>query len=188
MAADTLSSASIVALDVMNPGNAGGPIAILTSGEGSQADVRDLSDFVTPTALGLANTGSKYKILRVSPEIKIKALTLVADGVLDSSTGLALDVGAYYSDSTVDGTPAALQGTAISVNCFLAIGAAFQSSSTADVNALTAFSLPNRNKRLWEALGLSANPGGNIDIVVAVHTAATTAASHNLGLRLAFAK
>lgn len=186
MAADTLSSASITALDVMTAGT--GPIAIPTSGEGSQSDSRDLSDYVTPTALGLANTGSKYKILRVSPEIKVKALNLVVDGALDSSTGLVLDVGAYYSDSTVDGTPAALQGTAISVNCFLAAGVAFQSSAVGDVNALTAFTLPNRNKRLWEALGLTTNPGGNIDIVVAVHTAATTAASHNLGLRLAFSK
>lgn len=186
MAADTLSSASITALDVMTAGT--GPIAIPTSGEGSQSDIRDLSDYVTPTALGLANTGSKYKVLRVSPEIKVKALTLVVDGVLDSSTGLALDVGAYYSDSTVDGTPAALQGTVISVNCFLAAQTAFQSSAVQDVNALLAFSLPNRNKRLWEALGLASNPGGNIDIVVAVHTAATTAASHDLGLRLAFSK
>lgn len=186
MAADTLSSASITALDVMNAGT--GPISAVTSGEGAQSDSRDLTDYVLPTALGLANTGSKYKVLRVSPEIKIKALTASVDGALDSSTGLALDVGAYYSDSTVDGTPVALQGTAISVNCFYAAGTAFQSSAVADVNVLTAFSVVNRNKRLWEALGLSANPGGNIDIVVAVHTAATTAASHNLGLRLAFSK
>jgi hypothetical protein len=31
-------------------------------------------------------------------------------------------------------------------------------------------------------LGLSANPGGNIDIVLAVHTAATGAASHEVGV------
>lgn len=186
MAADILSSASITALDTMNSGT--GPIPALTAGEGAQSDTRELSDFVTPTALGLVNTGSKYKVLRVSPEIKLKTLTAKVDGVLDSSTGLAFDVGAYYSDSTVDGTPIALQGTAISVNCFFAAGAVFQSSSVTDVNVLTAFSLPNRNKRLWEALGLAANPGGNIDIVVAVHTAATTAASHNLGLSAGFSK
>lgn len=186
MAADVLSSASITALDVMTAGT--GPIVAATSGVGASSDSRELSDYVLPTALGLANTGSKYKILRVSPEIKLKSLTAKVDGVLDSSTGLVLDVGAYYSDSTVDGTPVALQGTAISVNCFFAAGNAFQSSSLTDVNVLTAFSLPNRQKRLWDALGLAANPGGNIDIVIAVHTAATTAASHNLGLSAGYSK
>lgn len=181
MAADTLSSASITNLDAF-------PVVANTAGEGAQTDSREQSDYVKPTTAGLVDTGSKYKLLRVSPEIKLKSLVAIVDGVLDSSTGLAIDVGAYYSDSTVDGTPTALQGTSISVNCFAAALAVFQSSSVADVNVLTAFSLPKRNQRLWEALGLSANPGGSIDIVVAVHTAATTAASHNLGLRAMFSK
>lgn len=186
MTADALSSASITALDVMNPGNAGGPIAIPSAGEGSSGKRQSISDYVTPTAAGLADTGSKYKLVRVSPEIKLKKLKLNISAAIESSTGLAVDVGAYYSDSTVDGTPAALQGTSISVNCFAAALAVYHSSAIGEVDVLSSFSPDKRNQRLWEALGLSANPGGNIDIVLAVHTAATGAASNKVGIDAEF--
>lgn len=185
MSADALSSASITALD--NFSTTGNPIAEGTTGIGARAYLLQVNDFVTPTTGGLADTGSKYKLVRVSWDIKLKELILSVDGAIETSTGLALDVGAYYSDSTVDGTPAALQGTAVSVNCFAAILTGFRSSAVADLNALGAFGQAKRNKRLWDALGLSANPGGFCDIVVAVHTAATGAASVALGASAKFA-
>lgn len=182
MVADAISSASITALDSLNSVSTGGPIAIPTSGEGSSGKTHDISDYVTPTAAGLADTGSKYKLVRVSPEIKLKDLKLAVTAAIETSTGLAFDVGAYYSDSTVDGTPSALQGTVISVNCFAAVVTGFRSSALGSVDVLTAFSVIKRNQRLWEALGLTSNPGGNIDVVLAVHTAATGAASVPIGV------
>lgn len=186
MVQDLINSASIVALDSLNSNGLGGPIAIPTSGEGSSGKLQDISDYVTPTAAGLADTTSKYKLVRVSPEIKLKELKLAITAAIETSTGLALNVGAYYSDSTVDGTPAALQGTAISVNCFGAALIGFRSSALGPVDALTAFSVVKRNQRLWEALGLSTNPGGNIDVVLAVQAAATGAVSVPIGVDLKF--
>lgn len=177
MAADTLKSLSITNLDAT-------PLVVNATGNGANGYEKNITDFVTPTALGLANTGSTYKTVRIPSTAKLKGISLTADAALDSSTGLALDVGAYYSDSTTDGTQAVNQGTAISVNCFAA-AIVFQSAFQ-KVNALTAFTVANRQLPLWKALGLASDPAGFIDVVVAVHTAATTAASHALGIDVAY--
>lgn len=171
MAADTLKSLSITNLDAI-------PIVPNATGVGAEGYYKNESDFVTPTTGGLGSTLSTYKVLRVPTNIKLKALSLSADAALDTSTGLVLDVGAYYSDSTNDSTAAANQGVLISANCFAA-AIAFQATFQ-KVNALSAYAVANFNQPLWKGLGLATDPGGFIDIVVAVHTVATTAASHNL--------
>ena len=183
MAADTLSSASITNLDSF-------PVVANTAGVGATADMKEVSDYVTPTTGGLASTGSKYKLVRLPTYAKVKDLTLAADGALDTNgtPTLAVDVGAYWSDSTVDGTPANLQGTVISANCFAA-AVAFGAAGNLKLSADSAWSVANRNLPLWVALGISAGPtgsppGGFIDVVLAVHTAAATAASQKTGIRV----
>lgn len=175
---DTLLSQSITNLD-------SNPIVANTAGVGARADFDEISDFVTPTTGGLGSTSSIYKMVRLPMYAKVKELTLTADAALDTSTGLVLDVGAYYSDSTNDGTPANLQGTLISQNCFAA-AIPFQATFQR-VAADSAWAVANKNLPLWVALGLSAGPTGAppvgmIDVVVKVHTIATAAASHNLGI------
>lgn len=181
MTADALKSASITNLDAT-------PVVANTTGAGAPGNLRSVAGSVLPTTGGLGDTGSKYKMVRLPWTAKLKKLTLSVDGALDSSTGLALDVGAYYSDSTVDGTPVALQGTAVDVNYFAAALTGFRSSAVADLNALrgSQFLFAMRNQPLWQALGLSANPGGFCDIVVAVQAAATTAAAAVLGATAEF--
>lgn len=174
MAADTLKSLSITNLDAT-------PIVSNATGVGANGYVKDVSDFVTPTAAGLVATTSTYKFLRVPTNIKLKALKLNADAHLDSSSGLLLDVGAYYSDAANDGTAQANQGVLISANCFAA-AIDFHTAFT-EQNALVAFGAAKRNQPLWKALALAADPGGFFDIVVAVNTAATTAVSNVLQAR-----
>lgn len=164
---DTLKSVSITNLDAV-------PIVPNATGVGAVGYLKNVSDFITPTGAGLQLTTSTYKMLRVPTTIKLKALTMAADGALDTSTGLALDVGAYYSDSKNDGTAVANQGVLISAACFSAINIAFRSSAHAKTDVLDALAVAKRNQPLWKAVGLASDPGGNIDIVVAVHTAATT--------------
>lgn len=182
MVADALSSQSITNLNAS-------PIVPNTTGIGATSELFENSDFVTPTTGGLASTSSKYKLLRVSPEIKLKELRAFAIAALDSNVSptLSIDVGAYYSDSTTDGTPAALAGTAISANAFASI-VLFGAATTLNVDALSNFSPANRNKRLWDALGLSSNPGGNIDIVVAIHAVAATAVASPFAISAKFSK
>lgn len=178
----TAKSASIVnqdsVLPVANP-----------TGNGAQGYERNISDSVAVTTGQLGTTATIIGLVRVSSNIKLKSITLTSDAALDSSTGLTLDVGAYYSDAyatngVVDGTPPALSGTAISVNAFSAI-LVFQGTFQ-NVYALKSFAVANKNKPLWQALGLAADPGGFIDVVVAVHAAATTAVAGNLGISAAF--
>lgn len=182
MAAQLASSASITNLDASGPA----PV-YTTSGQGASAVARTQNDYVAVTTAGLGNTGTKLKILRLKSNVKLKRVILSADTALDTngSPTLTLDVGAYYSDSTVDGTAVANQGVVISANAFsaiLAFGATFQNVA-ADAKWTTVM----RNQELWQALGLSSNPGGFIDIVVAVHATAATAAAGNLEIRVEFA-
>lgn len=181
MAADTLKSLSITALDATPP-----PTLTYGTGEGVQGYGKDIGDWVLPTTGGLVSTSSIYKLVRMPTNAKLKSLVLSVDGLLDTGTSLTLDVGAYYSDATNDGTAVANQGVLISANCFLAASTAYQSSAVADVNALAAYSVKNRNLPLWLGLGLATDPGGMIDVVLAVHAAAQTAAAHNVGIKAAF--
>ena len=182
MAAQLASSASITNLDTLGPG----PIAN-TGGQGAPAFSRIINDYVAVTTAGLGNTGTKLKVVRLKSNVKLKRLILNTDAALDTngSPTLAFDVGAYYSDSTVDGTAVANQGAVISVNAFaaaLAFGATFQ-----NVAADAKLTAAGHNQELWNFLGLDSNPGGYIDIVVAVHTIAATAVAGNLEIRAEFA-
>jgi hypothetical protein len=193
MSADTLKSASITNLDAST-------LTPNTSGEGGAGILREISDFVTPTTGGLGDTTSTYRILRLASNVVLKALRLEAGAVLDSggaSAALKVDVGAYYSDSTNnDGTAPANSGVVINDNCF-ADARAF--GTTADnvvsgiakqgdlnVDAMSSLNRNLINSQLWKQVGLSSDPGGYIDIVVTVETAANTAVATPFALRAMF--
>ena len=181
MAADSVKSASITTLDAASPSLS----ASLIEGAGAAGRLNDHSDFVTMTSGGLASTASLYKMVRLHSQCTIKLARLFVKGGMDSSTGLAIDLGAYYSDSINDGTPASLQGTLISANCFVSNVAFGQSGAGSDINALSNLDANLRNSQLWQQVGLSSDPGGYIDIVLAVHTVASgTATAGNVVLNV----
>jgi hypothetical protein len=183
MAADTVKSASITNLDAA-PQNATASNG-LTEGVGAAGRLNDHSDYVTMTTGGLASTSSTYKMVRLSTQSIIKSARLFTKSGLDSSTGLQVDLGAYYSDSTIDGTPPSLQGTSISTNCFVAAQAFGQSSAGSDINALSNLDANLRTSPLWQQVGLTSDPGGYIDLVLAVHQVASgTATAGNVVLNV----
>lgn len=183
MAADSVKSASITALDTA-PQNATSSTG-LTEGAGAAGRLVNHSDYVAATTGGLASTDSKYKMVRLPTQCIVKAITIFSKSGLDTSTGLKLDIGAYYSDSTSDGTPASLQGTAISVNCFMSATAFAQSSAGSRISGMTNIDANLLNSQLWAQVGLSSDPGGYIDIVVAVQTVASgTAVAGNIGMNV----
>ena len=181
--ADTVKSASITSLDAA-PQNTT-TATTLTAGNGAAARMRNYSDFVAATTGGLASTSSTYKMLRLPTNAIIKKGNLFTKSGLDSSTGLAVDLGAYYSDSTLDGTPAALQGTLISANCFVAAAAFGQSGAGSSINAVSNLDANLLKSPLWAQVGLTSDPGGYIDIVLAVHTVVSgSATAGNIGLNI----
>lgn len=173
MAADSVKSPSITTLDAASPSLS----ASLIEGAGAGGRLIDHSDFVVATAGGLASMASLYKMVRLHSQTIIKLGRLFTKAGLDASTGLAIDLGAYYSDSTTDGTPVSLQGTQISANCFVANQAFGQSGAGSDINALSNLDANLRNSQLWQQVGLASDPGGYIDIVLAVHTVVSGAAT-----------
>ena len=182
MAADTVKSASITVMDAaaqsLSPS--------LIEGVGAPGWMVDHSDFVAMTAGGLASTSSTYKMVRLPSSCTLKVGRLFTKAGLDSSTGLAIDLGAYYSDDNNDGTPFSLQGVLISATCFVSNVAFGQSGAGSNIDALSNLDANLRNSQLWQQVGLSSDPGGYIDIVLAVHTVASgTAAAGNVVLNVA---
>lgn len=174
---DTLYSTSITALDPTTP-----PVDQPTTGQGAPGYAKVNTDYVTATTAGLKSTSSLYYMLRLPTTASLKSLKLINDTALDSSSpSLAWDVGAYYSSSTVDGTNWANQGAQISATCF---GSAVTGYAAGETDVLTNFGAAKRVEALWQALGIgvtesgvSEDPGGFIDIVLAVHTAGSTSAA-----------
>lgn len=178
MAADTVKSASITNLDAT-------PATQITEGKGATGRANNHSDFVAATTGGLASTSSVYKMVRLPTTCILKVGRLFTKAGLDASTGLAVDLGAYYSDSTIDGTPPSLQGTSISASCFVSNVAFGQSGAGSNIDALSNLDANLRNSPLWAQVGLSSDPGGFIDVVLAVHTGVSGAASAgNIGIDL----
>lgn len=172
-----LKSAAITALDAT-------PVAIPTSGVGSSTGVRQVDGYAIPLAADAA--GSTYQLVRVPSNAIIKKV----DFHSQAQGAGAISLSVYYSDSTVDGTPAAVQGLVVPTT-----GAAFFASQIScsasvptadytfqhDTNA-GSYTLALRQKRLWDALGLPSDPGGYMDIVAVVDTTAVTTGTGQLGV------
>lgn len=199
MATDTLLSRSITNLDgstTTTPITLGNQYDI--AGANIAGVLNQTSDYCTATTGGLGSTSSTYKLVRLRSNCKIKNMKFFVSTALDTgglAASLTWDIGAYYSDSTTDGTQASLQGTLISASCFwsaLVSPAAGWNNAAVSSLCPTAVSM---DQQLWDFLGLTAtggedaiygDPGGYIDVVAKVHAAADAAASGNLAVSVDF--
>ncbi len=197
--ADTVKSRTITNRD----GNLSASPVVLpdqfdTVGYNIAGVINQTSDYCAATTGGLASTSSTYKLVRLRSNCKIKSMKFFVSTLLDTGGGsasLTWDIGAYYSDSTTDGTQSQLQGTPISATCFYsALVSPAAGINNAAVSSLcpTAVSM---DQALWDFLGLTApsgqdaiygDPGGYIDVVAAVHADANTAAAGNLAIVVDF--
>lgn len=104
MAADAAKSLSITGLDAT-------PYTPQTEGQGAAARLRIVDDVVAATAVGLQTTKSSYRLCRIPTDAIIKQVLVATDVALDTGThALVFDINLAFSDSTIDGTQAALQG------------------------------------------------------------------------------
>lgn len=116
--------------------------------------------------------GSVYRFVRVRSSCRMDSLSLVCDAV----TSAAGDIGLYRK--AADG------GAVVDADFFTAaqtIATASQGIQVAHGNAMKA---GNLSLRLWEALGLTQDPGIDYDIALTL-TAAATAAG-NVGLKATY--
>lgn len=174
MAVEALKSTSITNLDAS-------PLVTNTAGEGAQAALLVQTEFVTVSAS--ASATSTYRLIRVASNVKVKSLVLESEAMGAGKINLS----AYYSDSTTDGTQPSLRGLIVPTtgDQFFAsdVDLASALSGSQVINESGNNPLSKRNLSLWSALGLATDPGGFIDIVAVVHTTDITTGAARMGLR-----
>jgi hypothetical protein len=160
-----LKSAAITNLDA-------GPVVRATAGEGTGGMLRCVDGFVTTVTADAA--GSTYQMVRVPSNAKIKQLWFEAAAMSAGKFNLSV----YYSSSTTDGTQPALQGIIVPTtgDQFFAsdIDATSAIIMTDKTDENATYTVDLRTKPLWQALGLTTDPGGFFDIVAVCHTTAVT--------------
>lgn len=162
MATEALKSGSVTNADAT-------PVVPNTAGAGAAAFMWTVNDYIAVSAS--MDVASTYKLVRLPSNAKLKQL-IFESAALGAGK---FHIGAYYSDSVTDGTPPSLQGTLIDVDYFATlVDCASKVGPTDVLNEADTVTLDKRKMPLWQMLGLSADPGGFIDIVATVNTTAIT--------------
>lgn len=156
MATEALKSPSITNLDAT-------PLVQNTSGEGGAGHVRSISDSVT--AATAVTLGSTYRLCRFPSNSKVKHVWIGVDATVTTFTA---DINVAWSDSTVDGTPPAYQGTIPQITAAdnKLFGAAVDLKTAGIVDYAKTMVAAKRNQPMWQALGYTTDPGGNFDILL----------------------
>lgn len=210
MAAEQIKSLQITNLDAS-------PVVVNNTGAGGIARTCQVDGIVACAATPLQSTKSVYRIVRFPTMAILKSVTIATDTALDTGThALVFDLNVCFSDSTTDGTPAnflpasageavipttAKDGTTMTTVAaysspniiFGTVNNTSASVRLAPTEALLAGTIANYSflaltqQPVWQALGFSADPGGNFDLLAYVSTAAGTGAAGNLYGRVSFA-
>ena len=157
------------------------PVVANTTGKGASATVREVEGYVTIPAS--ASVDSTFRIVRVPTSAKIKSVVIESE----AQTAGKVDVGVYYPTSGKTGLPD-LAANAIDQD-FVAdvVDLASAVAPTDITNEAGFYTLDERDDPLWQAVGLSSDPGGYFDIVLTVKTTAVTTGTGKTGLRVRFA-
>lgn len=150
-----------------------------TAGVGAAARLGYADDYVTVPAAAAA--GSIFRLVRVKSDVLVKSVMFNSEA---QGAG-KVQLGVYYPDNQADITPGNLANLGAVISVALFSGDIDCTSAVADTekNGLT---LDKRQQPLWQAAGLSSNPGGKLDICATVHTTDVTTGTGKLGVRVGF--
>lgn len=164
MAIDHVKSAPVTNLDAS-------PVVANTAGEGGAAPLKSIS---SGNVVGVASSSiaATYQFVRVPSNAKIKQV-LFASEAQGAGAG---DIGVYYATDGAGGKPTSLlAANAIDQDLFASAVALTSASQATDVtNESGTYTPDKQNQPLWQAAGLTADPGGFFDIVLTLTTAITT--------------
>lgn len=173
MVTEALKTTLITNLDAI-------PAVSTTAGEGGPYEPKTVDAYLTTTSG--KTVGSTYRMVRLKSTVKVKSIVWEAEAMTQGS----FDIGGYYSDATNDGTTVANQGTVIDADFFAsAVSAASLVTPTDVTNESTTYTLDKRIQPLWQAIGLTSDPGGFIDIVLT--STNTITAGAKVGIRVSYA-
>lgn len=175
MAVDHVKSTFITNLDAT-------PAVQNTAGEGGPAPVKDVDGWATVIASG--SVGATYQLARVPSNCKVKSITFESE----AQAAGKFNLGVYYATNGEGGQPTSLLvAAAINANLFATdIDTTSAISPTNETNQSGNYTLDKRTQPLWQAAGLSSDPGGFFDIVATVHTTAVTTGTGKMGLRVSY--
>lgn len=128
------------------------------------------SDVVAIGATDSAN--STFRVVRIPSNARLSGVTLFNDAL---GTGGAANIGIYQTATN--------GGAAVSA-ALLASGVSLVAAST-NGDGMAAVAPANRTKRLWELLGLAADPMREYDVVVTLTAAGTAGGNVGLDVRIA---
>lgn len=169
MSVENLKSTSVTNLDAT-------PVSQNTAGEGGPALGFTVNDYATVSAN--ASVTSTYQLCRVPSNCKVKNIWLESE----AQAAGTFDIGLYYSSGA--DMPASIKGLVVP-SCQTLFGSAIDCSSaqrTDVTNESTNFNLAKRNQPLWQAAGLTSDPGGFFDIVATVVSVAVTTGTGKIGV------
>lgn len=171
MAVDHVKSTPITNLDAV-------PRVANTAGEGGAGELKVLDSYAT--AVASSSVDATYQLWRVPSTAKIKAIIFESE----AQTAGKFDIGAYYATdgSKADAATSLLAAAAIDQDFFASVVDCAALVARTDItNESATYTLAKRIQPLWQALGLSADPKCNIDIVATVVTTAVTTGTGKFG-------
>lgn len=147
-----------------------------SAGAGAAAPIQVIDDYVT--AVASSSVDATYRLVRVPSTAKVKRITFESE----AQAAGKFDIGVYYPVTGKTGV-ADLAANAIDQDFFAtAVDCAALVLPTVITNESATYTLAKRKQPLWQALGLSADPGGYLDIVATVVTTAVTTGTGKLGV------
>jgi len=185
MAGHNLKSLAITNLDAT-------PVVANTIGEGAPGYEKVLTDFTSPVSAD--DTTSTYRMCRFPSNAKVKDLKIYSA----IATAGSADIDVAFSDSTTDGTQAALAGGIVQLAGPVdnkLFGAAKSLVATVAAGPIIAnafqgtFTPAMQNIPMWQnlvtlgATQFTSDPGGYFDILVRITTAVTTGGTLSCELR-----
>ena len=175
MAVDHVKSTVVTNLDAS-------PSVANTAGEGGPANLHSVSGYAT--AVASSSVDATYQLVRVPSNCKIKAINFESA----AQTAGTFDIGVYYATDGEGKRPTALLAAAAISQAFFASAVVCSSAVvvTDVTNESGSYTIDKRVQPLWQALALTADPGGFLDIVATVVTTAVTTGTGVLGIRVEY--
>lgn len=133
--------------------------AVINDGRLEKGSLRSSHGYVT--AVNGDSIGSKFVVASVPSTAMVRKVLLSCVAI----TTCAADIGVYRN--TADG------GAVVDVDMFGSAVSLASALNNSDVtNESTTFTVAEQEKPLWQAAGLTSNPGGSLDIVLTLTAAA----------------
>jgi len=175
MAVDHVKSTYITNMDAS-------PAVPPTAGEGAPAPMKTVEGHAV--AVASSSVDATYQLVRIPSNAKVKALHFESA----AQTAGKFDLGLYYATDGEGGKPTSLlAANAIDQDLFAtAIDCASAVAITDVTNESGTYTIDKRVQPIWQAAGLTSDPGGFFDIVATVVTTAVTTGTGRMGLRCTF--